>query len=168
MTACSTGTSASIGSSAAPAAAAPTASPSVPTGEDAKSGPFPCNVFSLSDIKAATGYRINSAKPIAAVNDPTKKSCAYVDTSSRHSLGILTQTSKAAAALQFATQIEGTGGPVTGIGDSAWGDDNFLGVVFGDQYVQVADTSDSTGSTATSKIGLDTLKTMVKQVHAGM
>ncbi len=131
-------------------------------------GDFPCSVFSLADIKAATGYDVVVAKPIVAVNDSSQRSCEYVD-GKQHSFGILTRKSGGPAALKVFSQIEGTGGPVTGIGDSAVGNQSELGVAFADDYVQVSDDSDADDTTQTlANVGLDNLKQMVLKVHAGM
>ncbi|OFE18670.1 hypothetical protein BA895_00165 [Humibacillus sp. DSM 29435] len=131
-------------------------------------GSFPCNVFSLADIKAATGYDVVIAKPIVAVGDSSQRSCEYVD-AQNHAFGVMARKGHASAALQVFSEIEGTGGPVKGIGDSAVGNQSELGVVFGDDYVQVSDDSDaSDDSMALAKVGLDHLKGMVLKVHAGM
>jgi hypothetical protein len=135
---------------------------------DAPSGPFPCNQFSLSYIKKISGYGVTVAQPISAVGNAAKKSCEYSD-GRGHSIGIEAAPGEGAAALQIFSEIENTGGPVTGIGDSAWGNESELAVVFGTDYVNVTDDSDVDDDSATlANIGLDTLKQMVLKVHAAM
>lgn len=160
--------------SSAPSSAstgAASSAPSLPpaaSGADAKTGPFPCNVFSLSDIKAATGYDVVVARPITAVGKASQVSCEYVD-AANHSFGILTDTSNPGNHLSIFSMIENTGATVTGIGDSAWGNDSNLAVVFGNDYVQLADDSDANDDSAVlAIIGLDRLKEMAQKVHAGM
>lgn len=154
---------------AAFAPSSPTATPpNLPPSHSVASAAFPCSVFSLADIGAATGYDVVIAKPIVAVNDSSQRSCEYID-AQRHAFGVMTRKGGAAAALQVFSEIEGTGGPVTGIGDSAVGNQSELGVVFADDYVQVSDDSDASNDSATlAKVGLDKLKQMVRKVHAGM
>jgi hypothetical protein len=167
LTACSTATTApGGGSTAGSGAAAP--SGGAASGSDAKTGPFPCNVFSLDEIRAATGYGVIKAQPITAVGKASQLSCEYADASG-HSFGILTDTSDPGDHLRIFSEIENTGGPVTGIGDSAWGNQSELAVVFGNDFVQLSDDSDADDDSAVlANIGLDKLKAMVKQVHDGM
>lgn len=153
---------------ASDAATSAAPAPTDASGSDAKSGPFPCSVFSLADIKAATGYDVVAAKPITAVGEAGKVSCEYVD-AARHAFGIETDPAHGAANLQVFSEIAGTGAPVTGIGDSAWGNDSELAVTFGDTFVQISDDSDAEDeSVQLAHVGLDKLKEMVLQVHAGM
>jgi hypothetical protein len=162
-----TGSGPSGGASAGSSTSA-SASGGTGSAADAPSGPFPCNQFSLSYIKKISGYNIIAAKPISAVGNDAKKSCEYSDGAS-HSIGIETAPGEGAAALQIFSEIENTGGPVTGIGDSAWGNESELAVVFGTDYVNVTDDSDVDDDSATlANIGLDTLKQMVLKVHAAM
>jgi hypothetical protein len=108
------------------------------------------------------------AKPITAVGKASQLSCEYGDTSG-HSFGILTDTSNPSDHLTIFSEIENTGGPVSGIGDSAWGNDSELAVVFGNDFVQLSDDSDANDDSAVlTNIGLDKLKQMAKQVHTGM
>lgn len=175
---CSGGSSAP-GPAAQPVGSVPAVAPSSPATTAAKpptstpppsaaSGAFPCSVFSLADIKAATGYDVVVAKPIVAIGDSSQRSCEYVDVKN-HAFGVMTRKGHASAALQVFSEIEGTGGPVKGIGDSAVGNQSELGVVFADDYVQVSDDSDATNdSIALANVGLDNLKRMVLKVHGGM
>lgn len=122
----------------------------------------------MSEIKAATGYDVVQAQPITAVNDTSQRSCEYVD-AKKHAFGLQTKRGGGAAELRLFSEIEGTGGPVSGIGDSAVGNQSELGVVFGDDYVQVSDDSDATDeSTVLANVGLDNLRQMVLKVHAAM
>ena len=149
------------------ASSAPSAPPGS-SGSGAKTGPFPCNVFSLSDIKAATGYDVLVAKPITAVGKASQLSCEYVD-AANHSFGIMTDTSNPGDHVNIFSMIENTGGAITEIGDSAWGNDSNLAVVFGNDYVQLSDDSDATDESAVlANIGLDKLEKMAQQVHAAM
>ncbi|MEO7123874.1 MAG: hypothetical protein ABI400_12325 [Lacisediminihabitans sp.] len=161
-------------SSSAPSTAASGAASSAPSAppaaseSDAKTGPFPCNVFSLSDIKTATGYDVLVAKPITAVGKASQVSCEYVDAANR-SFGIMTDTSNAGDHLNVFSLIENTGSAVTGIGDSAWGNDSNLAVSFGNDYVQLSDDSDAEDESAVlANIGLEKLKEMAQRVHAAM
>jgi hypothetical protein len=125
-------------------------------------------VFSLNDIKGATGYDVIKALPITAVGKASQLSCEYGDANG-HSFGILTDTSGAGDHLRIFSEIENTGGPVTGIGDSAWGNESEVAVVFGNDFVQLSDDSDADDDSAVlANIGLDKLKQMVQQVHSGM
>lgn len=168
---CAAGNTSGNGNNGTDAAPGKTSSaPSAPSGQSgsAKTGPFPCNVFSLSDIKAATGYDVVVAKPITAVGKDSQTSCEYVDAAG-HSFGIMTDTSDAADHLNIFSLIENTGQAVSGIGDSAWGNDSNLAVVFGNDYVQLADDSDADDENAVlANIGLDKLKEMAQQLHAAM
>ncbi|MEP6480613.1 MAG: hypothetical protein ABJA94_01255 [Rhodoglobus sp.] len=165
---CSTVSSSDAPGQAPGGATSAATQPAAGSGADAEAGPFPCNMFSLSDIKAATGYDVLVAKPITAVGKASQLSCEYVD-SSNHAFGIETDTSNAVDHLRIFSEIENTGAAVTGIGDSAWGNDSNLAVAFGDDYVQLSDESDAADDSAVlSNIGLDNLKKMAQQVHAAM
>lgn len=155
--------------SGATGAASPASSvPPAASGADSKTGPFPCNVFSLSDIKAATGYDVIVAKPITAVGKASQVSCEYAD-AANHSFGIMTDTSNPSDHLNIFSMIQNTGAAVTGIGDSAWGNASNLAVVFGNDYVQLSDESDATDESAVlANIGLKKLELMAQRVHAAM
>lgn len=123
------------------------------------SATFPCSMFSLTDIKAATGYNVVVAEPIATSgNSITIRSCEFVD-AKKHAFGVTSRKGGAAFALKLSSEIAGTGGPVTGIGDSSIGNQSELGVVFGDDYVEVAHDSDANDDSVTlANVGLDRLK----------
>lgn len=157
------------GNASGAASPAPSAPPAAATsGADTTTGPFPCNVFSLSDIKEATGYDVVVAKPITAVGKASQVSCEYVD-AANHSFGIMTDTSNAADHLNIFSLIENTGASVSGFGDSAWGNDSNLAVVFGNDYVQLSDDSDAEDESAVlANIGLAKLEDMAQRVHSAM
>lgn len=92
----------------------------------------------------------------------------YVD-GKKHAFTVTARKGDATGALKMHSKIEGAGGPVTGIGDSAVGNQSKLAVVFGDDYVEVADNSDAVDDSVTlANVGLDKLKQMALKVHAAM
>ncbi len=134
----------------------------------AASAGFPCSLFCLAEIKAATGYDVVVAKLEATPARATinLQQCHCVD-GKKHVFTVPARKGEAAAALKMHSKIEDIGGPVTGIGDSAIGNQSGLAVVFGDDYVEVADESDILDDSVTlANVGLDKLKQMVLKVHA--
>ncbi len=129
-------------------------------------GPFPCDVFSLAYIRKVSGYDVVAADPVSAIIDPNKKSCEYV-TTGKNEIGVLTDTTDGTTDLQIASETDGFGSAISGIGDSAVGNQSHLGVRFGDTYIEVEDDSVTSGGTVElAEIGIETLKTMVLKIHA--
>jgi hypothetical protein len=128
---------------------------------------FPCNLYSLSAISDLAGFKVVQAQEITAVNQPDQKSCEYTTADGSHTFATEIALSNGPAHLQIWTQIENTGGPVSGVGDSAWGDDSDLAATFGNVYVEAGDESDaSDDSVKLANIGLNRLTLMVESLHA--
>lgn len=167
VTACAASPAGSSAASASRTGARVTSSPTAAPGA-AATGDFPCNVFTIAQVRAATGYDIVRAQPITAVTDSTQKSCEWAD-AEQHSFGVIAATHDGRCALQVFSEVENTGATIPGFGDAAWGNASEIGVVFGDEYIQVADDSDAADDNATlANIGIDRLEAMATAVHDAM
>ena len=123
---------------------------------------FPCNLYPKSAIADLTGFKITKAVAVTAVGEPDQKSCLYETADGSHEFATEIALSNAAGHLQTWSLIENTGHAISGIGDSAWGDDSQLAAVYGSVYVEAGDQSDASNDDATLvNIGIDKLELLI-------
>jgi hypothetical protein len=148
--------------------AAPPVSATAPAGQgQAAPADFPCNLYPMLAISDLTGWKVTKATPVTAVGDPTQRSCDYSTGDGVHEFWTEVATTNAAAHLQTWSLIENTGGPVSGVGDQAWGDDSELAAVIDGVYVEAGDQSDANDdSVALAHIGIAKLTLMVESLQA--